>query len=504
MGQPIIQLQPVSGGFSRPLLVTHAGDSSGRLFVLEQMGRIRIIDSTGNLLPTDFLNLGDTPGGLNRVSQAGGETGLLGMAFHPDYAGNGRFFVSYTRVSDGASVIEEFQVSADPNVADASSGTVVYGPIAQPQANHNGGHICFHPTDGYLYYGMGDGGGGGDGGEGHTAGIGNGQDPSNPLGTILRLDADNGFTAPPSNPYFGIAGFLDEIYAYGLRNPWRFSFDRAAGHRLFCADVGQDAVEEIDIVGPGDNLGWRRMEGSSCYNPSTGCQTGDLVLPIHEYGHTTGCISVTGGYVYRGTQFPNMVGKYFFADYCTGQIWYLEETSPGFFAETLALETGFRISSFGEDEEGELYVCEFNGAQQIYRLIDVAPNSINVTVSLAAELVVSVTPTAWNIGALSIGQSVGPQTINAAVGNIPTLLEVNATESAGGWKLGDFAAMNQFAVQVADPAITLSTTFQVLDPSLGPYANRDFDLTYLAPSADTLGAGVDQIFDITIKGSPTP
>lgn len=392
-----LDLDPVATGFSRPILVTHAGDGSGRLFVVENRGKIRIVDSAGTVLPAEFLDLGTA--GLNRVSQSGNERGLLGMAFHPNYASNGRFFVSYTRASDGASIIEEFSVSGNPNLADTSSGQVVFGPLAQPDTNHNGGHLAFHPTDGYLYFGLGDGGGAGDNDAGHTLGLGNGQDPTNQFGTILRYDVDAGFTPPSSNPYFGMAGFLDEIYAYGLRNPWRFSFDQGGTHQLFCGDVGQGEVEEIDLIEAGDNLGWRRMEGSTCFNPSTGCQTGSLVLPIHEYTHTGGRISVTGGYVYRGSQFPNMFGKYFFADYGTGEIWSLEETSPGVWEETPELDTSFQISSFGEDEEGELYVCQFNGTPQIHRLID-----NNVTP--APEI--SITGTPVNFGDVAVGTQSDP------------------------------------------------------------------------------------------------
>lgn len=400
LAQLDLALDPVASGFSRPVLVTHAGDGSGRLFVVENRGKIRIVDSGGTVLPTEFLDLSNDTGGLNRVSQSGNERGLLGMAFHPDYASNGRFFVSYTRASDGASIVEEFSVSGDPNVADTSSGQVVFGPLAQPDTNHNGGHIAFHPTDGYLYYGLGDGGGAGDNDAGHTLGLGNGQDPTNQFGTILRYDVDAGFTPPPSNPYFGVAGFLDEIYAYGLRNPWRFSFDRGGTHRLFCGDVGQGDVEEIDLIEAGDNMGWRRMEGSACFNPSTGCQTGSLVLPIFEYGHSGGRISVTGGYVYRGTQFPNMFGKYFLADYGTGEIWFLEETSPGVWEETLELDAPFSISSFGEDEEGELYVCQFtNLPLQIHRLID-----NNVTP--APEI--SITGAPVNFGDVGVGVQSDP------------------------------------------------------------------------------------------------
>ena len=346
-----IRLELLVGGLQSPLYVTHAGDGSGRLFVIEQVGRIRIVDENGMLLPGNFLD-------IRSKILAGGERGLLGLAFHPDYANNGRFFVYYTRTGDGATVVSRFAVSAaDPFVADPAETILL--TVAQPQTNHNGGHLAFGP-DGYLYIALGDGGGGGDDEPGHGT-IGNGQSTDTLLGKLLRLDVDAGtpYGIPPDNPFVGQAG-LDEIYAYGLRNPWRFSFDRATG-RLFCADVGQGAREEIDLIENGGNYGWRRMEGTLCFNPSTNCQTGDLILPIAEYAHSGGRCSITGGYVYRGRAYPALTGLYFYGDYCTGEIWTLKEIGLNFWEPRLMLNSPHSISSFGEDEQGELYVCDLSG-----------------------------------------------------------------------------------------------------------------------------------------------
>jgi glucose/arabinose dehydrogenase len=365
-----IQLVQVASGLNNPLLVTHAGDGSGRRFVVEQNGRIRIIDIGGAVLPADFINLG--PGGLAKT-QSGGEQGLLGLAFHPNYASNGYFYVNYTRTSDGATMVARYSASAgDPNVADTTE-TVILGPITQPQPNHNGGMMAFGP-DGYLYVALGDGGGANDQGPGHNPTLGNGQDLNTLLGKMLRIDVDNpaggnNYGIPPSNP-FASGGGLPEIYAYGLRNPWRFSFDRLTGE-LYCADVGQNTIEEIDLIVSGGNFGWRGMEGSNCFDISVGCSVPPMILPIFEYDHSQGC-SITGGYVYRGSLYPAIDGYYFYGDYCNGRIWSLHQPTPGNYVNQLQLSASFNISSFGEDEAGELYVCGY-GNGIVYRLIDADP-----------------------------------------------------------------------------------------------------------------------------------
>jgi glucose/arabinose dehydrogenase len=341
----------VEGGLVRPAYLTHAGDD--RLFVVEQPGRIRIIKD-GQLLDQSFLDITD------QVSTNGNERGLLSVAFHPDYKTNGQFFVNYTRRPDGATVIERYTVSSnDPDRADEQSGEVIL-IIAQPEQNHNGGLIKFGP-DGYLYIGMGDGGGAGD----RHGTIGNGQDLSSLLGKMLRIDVTNQdpYAIPPDNP------FGNEIWSYGWRNPWRFSFDRATGD-VYLADVGQNAYEEVhfqpaDSAG-GENYGWRIMEGTHCFDPGQGCDQSGLVLPVAEYSHAEGGCSITGGYVYRGLDYPVLNGAYFFGDYCSGIIWSLQRDGDQWLM-TKRLEAGVRISSFGEDANGELYVVDHGGA--VYQLI---------------------------------------------------------------------------------------------------------------------------------------
>ncbi|MCH8332709.1 PQQ-dependent sugar dehydrogenase [Candidatus Sumerlaeota bacterium] len=359
-----VELLPIASGLASPVFLTHAGDGTGRLFVVEQGGLIRIILADGSLLDPPFLD-------VTAKVRSGGERGLLGLDFHPEFAANGRFFINYTdRGSD--TIVAAYRVSStDPNIADPGE-TIILGPIFQPESNHNGGMIAFGP-DGFLYIGMGDGGGAGD----NHGSEGNGQNLDTLLGKILRIDVDDPpagetYAAAPGNPFLGVPNARDEIYAYGLRNPWRFSFDKPAG-RLFCGDVGQNRIEEIDIIDNGGNYGWRIMEGSSCFNPSTGCDTANLELPIHEYTHGEGC-SVTGGYVYRGSSQPNFQGLYFFGDFCSGRIWSLEETSASNWTATELLDTQLGISSFGEDEAGEIYVCDLGGA--VYRLIDATPPTL--------------------------------------------------------------------------------------------------------------------------------
>ena len=345
-----VVLQPVVTGLSDPLYVTHAGDRSGRLFVVEQAGVIRIIKD-GRVLARPYLDI------RNRVV-SGGEMGLLSVAFHPQYERNGRFFVNYTANRGGLkTIIAEYRVSSNPDVADPDERVLM--EIAQPYSNHNGGLNKFGP-DGMLYIGMGDGGSARDP---HN----NGQRLDTLLGKLLRIDVDGGspYRIPPDNPFVNRAGARDEIWAYGLRNPWRFSFDRATG-RLFVGDVGQNAWEEIDLVEKGGNYGWRIMEGAHCHIPQTGCDTSGLAEPIAEYRTSLGC-AVTGGYVYRGTRIRDLTGQYVLGDYCGGQIWTLTERA-GRWTMSLLLNTQHRISSFGEDESGELYVVDHAGG--VYRLVN--------------------------------------------------------------------------------------------------------------------------------------
>ncbi|MDH5615141.1 MAG: PQQ-dependent sugar dehydrogenase [Acidimicrobiia bacterium] len=351
LAQVRLQLVPVAGGLTQPLFLD-APPGDARLFIVEQPGRIRIV-SGGTLIPAPFLDISDQVG-------TGGERGLLGLAFHPQYAGNGRFYVNYTDTG-GATRVVEYLVSNDPNQADRATERVLL-TIDQPASNHNGGMLAFGP-DGYLYIGMGDGGGGGDP-------SGNGQRPSTLLGTLLRIDVDRGatYTVPADNPFVA-GGGAAEVWAYGLRNPWRFSFD---GQRLYVADVGQGKWEEIDVLttsAGGANLGWSIMEGEHCFNPSSGCSGAGLVLPVFEYGHGEGC-SVTGGYVYRGSAIPELAGHYFYGDFCSGWVRSFRYTGNGV-ANTwdwqADLGTVASLTSFGTDGAGELYAV--SGAGTVYRIV---------------------------------------------------------------------------------------------------------------------------------------
>jgi glucose/arabinose dehydrogenase len=339
-----LEVNVVVRGLDAPLGVTHAGDGSGRLFVIEQGGTVRIV-SGGEVLPEPFLDVSD-------LVVAGGEQGLLGLAFHPGYEDNGRFFVNYTD-TNGDTVVAEYAVSQDAGAADPGSERVLLR-IDQPFPNHNGGHLVFGP-DGYLYIGTGDGGGAGDP-------EGNGQDTSTLLGKLLRIDVDaragDRYGIPPGNPFAGDAEGRPEIWAYGLRNPWRFSFDPSSGD-LWIADVGQSAFEEINRRGAGAaglNYGWDVMEGRNCYEEE-GCDRSGKVMPLSSYSHEHGC-SVTGGLVYRGTAAPELRGGYVFGDYCSGNIWVLDSRAEGFVEPVQVLSDQGSISSFGEDEERELYMTD--------------------------------------------------------------------------------------------------------------------------------------------------
>lgn len=346
-----IGLQNFASGFTRPLEITNAGDD--RLFVVEQGGVIKILNKNGTINTTAFLNI------TGQVS-TGNEQGLLGLVFHPNYASNGFFYTNHTNTS-GNTVITRYSVnSTNQNLANASSGTVLL-TIAQPYANHNGGTLKFGP-DGYLYIGMGDGGSGGDP-ENRAQNI------NELLGKMLRIDVNSGnpYGIPAGNPYVGIAG-ADEIWAIGLRNPWKFSFDKTLGN-LWIADVGQNNIEEINIAPAtqsGLNYGWRCYEGDDAYN-TAGCpsQT-SMKFPLKTINHSTGACSVTGGYVYNGTAYPNFKGLYFFTDYCNPQIGMM--TSNGTLTYSQAFD-GNNFSTFGEDKNGELYVADITNGN-IFKIID--------------------------------------------------------------------------------------------------------------------------------------
>ena len=352
---PAISFVPRVGGLVQPVQVTHAGDGSGTLYVVEQGGRIRTLrDGAVGAVP--FLDI------ESRVI-AGGEQGLLGVAFPPGYATTGIFYVNYTRAEDGATVIARYHVTQDPDVADPSSEEILL-VIDQPFANHNGGQVGFGP-DGYLYIGTGDGGSGGDP-------LGNAQDPSSLLGKILRIDVESGaatYTVPPGNPFAGQAGFLGEIWAMGLRNPWRFSFDRGTGD-LYIGDVGQGSFEEVDFQpassAGGENYGWNIFEGNSCFSGTT-CNPSGFVLPVAVYDHSGGNCAITGGTVYRGAAYPAMQGIYFFGDFCSGEIFGLARDGSAW-DTALLLDTPAQISSFGEDEAGNLYATDHTGGT-VYEIV---------------------------------------------------------------------------------------------------------------------------------------
>jgi glucose/arabinose dehydrogenase len=366
VGATLLATTRVASSLSRPVFVTSPPGDTARLFIVEQQtARIKILTG-GSILPTSYLDINDL------VIDTGNERGLLGLAFHPDYANNGYFFVDYVDNS-GNTVIARFKVSSDANVADRDSFLVLL-TITQPYENHKGGMLAFGPNDGYLYIGMGDGGSGGD--PENRA-----QDDGQLLGKMLRIDVDHGspYAIPPDNPFNGPGLPLDEIWAKGLRNPWRYSFDRLTGN-LFIADVGQNLYEEINFQpassSGGENYGWRLMEGNHCYNPPVDCDPGGLTYPIYEYTHggTPSRCAVTGGYVYRGNAIPNLSGTYFFGDYCSGQVWsfrydgiditkFTERTTQLVPGNGLSINN---ISSFGEDGAGNLYIVDLDG--EVYRI----------------------------------------------------------------------------------------------------------------------------------------
>ncbi|MCB0581519.1 MAG: PQQ-dependent sugar dehydrogenase [Phaeodactylibacter sp.] len=355
--QPNLQLELFVSGFSLPVDIAHAGD--GRLFVVEKAGRIRIIDSNGEILPQPFLDIDP------RVNSQASERGLLGLAFHPEYAENGYFFVNYTNNS-GDTRISRFSVLADDaNRADPGSELILL-EVAQPFANHNAGDLSFGP-DGYLYIGLGDGGAAND--PGNRA-----QNRLNLLGKMLRIDVDNGspYSIPEDNPFAFDDFTLDEIWAIGLRNPWRFSFDRLTG-AMWIADVGQDTWEEVNYQPPGSpggqNYGWRCYEGDQAFNLSGCAAQSEYTFPVATYRNntSTGC-SITGGYVYRGAEYPDMYGYYIYADYCTGRFWALSPDGQGGWQNAdLANLNNNQFVTFGEDAAGELYVAAIS-AGDVYRV----------------------------------------------------------------------------------------------------------------------------------------
>lgn len=377
--EPKLSSIKISDGFTKPVYICQAPGDNERLFVLEQKGVIKIIKNGKNVRKL-FADLRDR---VHNPLMPGDERGLLGLAFHPNYQSNGFVFLNYID-KDDYTIVSRFNVSINPNLLDTASEKILIR-LKQPFSNHNGGHMVFGP-DGYLYISLGDGGKWGDP-------FNHAQQLDNLFGKILRIDVDNGkpYSIPNDNPFVNEENAKGEIWLYGLRNVWRFSFDRETGD-VYLGDVGQDMWEEIDFIpaeeAGGQNFGWRIMEGNHCYNPKENCDTTG-VLPIFEYPNDAnymkvltgfdepnvdGC-SVTGGYVYRGKNIPEFYGTYFFADYCSGNIWTFKEVNgkvTHFQNRTDEINLGGGtftnyISSFGEDNDGELYIVDYNGA--VYKII---------------------------------------------------------------------------------------------------------------------------------------
>lgn len=357
-----VELQQVATGLSAPVFITHAGDA--RLFIVEQAGTIRIVKN-GVLLPAAFLD-------ISSLVKSGGEQGLLALAFHPSYASNHKFYVMYTDKPNGSLTLQQYtQSDSNPDLASPPAPLPILTIPHPGHSNHNGGTLAFSPIDGYLYWTTGDGGGGGDL-------AGNAQNLNTLLGKVLRLDVDSGppYAIPATNPYAndGLTTTLGEIWAYGLRNPWRASFDRVTGD-MFIGDVGQDRIEEIDFAPAGvapRNYGWNVMEGNECFNtanfssPLGSCNTSSKVLPITQYDHSVG-EALVGGYRYHGVQSPDLEGRYFYGDEISGVLFALFENPAGVWTRTTIPAAFHNISTFGEDQQGEIYLADY-GTGTIYRI----------------------------------------------------------------------------------------------------------------------------------------
>jgi len=447
-----IRLDLVAGNLPYLVDIQHNG-TPDRLFLVGQQGSIRILDGA-TVRPTPFLD-------VSSLILFAGERGLLGLAFHPSYATNRVFFIHYTNTAN-AMVLARYQVSAsDPNVADPDTAEILL-TVPQPFGNHKGGQIRFGP-DGYLYVALGDGGAGGDPQD-------HGQNLSSLLGKLLRLDIDGAapYAIPAGNPFVSLAGARPEIWATGLRNPWRFSFDRATGD-LFIADVGQNGWEEINqqpaAGGGGRNYGWRRMEGRHCFNPASGCQDGTLVEPIIEYSHAIGC-STTGGFRYRGSSLAGYGGTYVFSDYCNGIISGAAPGSQGTWTVTQLLDTPYLVSTFGEDATGELYMATYGSAGQLHRLAPAATAPARLAVSLVATAAGRVTSTP---ALLDCGDTCAAELTPGTVVSLTATPEAGATFV--GWAgaddcldgsvtvTADLSCTARFGVAFTDQALTAAASF---------------------------------------------
>lgn len=456
----------VASGLVRPVVVTDAGDGSGRLFIAQQTGEILLLPAGGGV-PTEFLD-------LSSLVDCCGERGLLGLAFHPDYATNGELFVHYTR-NEGPptgleTVLARYLVSAgDPDVADPGSAEILL-TLEQPNANHNGGDIAFGP-DGYLYVSLGDGGGSGDPDE-------NGQDLSTLYGSILRLDIDDqdeglAYAIPPDNPFVGNAEARDEIWAWGLRNPWRFSFDRASGD-LWIGDVGQGSWEEIDLQAAsspgGENYGWDCREGAHDFE-TTGCD-GTYVDPILEYANEAARCAVIGGFRYRGSSEPRLDGIYLYGDFCSGEVWATVPRCDGVWeSRVVALAPGL-VTAFGEDEAGELYVTEYAGdgsATSKVHQIFLSPGSGGPDLEI--------TPSAHAFGLVPTGESASVEVV---------LDNTNAGPEAVLVELMGLTGSSEFALDPNGGSAPCGTT-----PCLGPGTSCTVSVDLLASSEGSLAAELE-------------
>lgn len=494
---PSLLLASPITGLTQPVSITHAGDGTGRLFVAEQTGRIRIIKN-GTVSSTSFLNLS------TRISM-GGERGLLGLAFPPGFVTKQYFYVNYTNLA-GNIVVARYRVSAgNADVADFNSEQVILVVNHPTHANHNGGQLAFSPLDGFLYIGTGDGGSGGD--PDNRA-----QNGGDLLGKILRIDVESGspvtYTVPASNPFVATAGFRPEIWALGLRNPWRFSFDRQTND-LFVADVGQSNFEEVNFQpaasAGGENYGWRIMEGLHCFNP-TNCSSNGLTLPVTEYTHSLGC-SITGGYVYRGTPYPRMQGLYFYGDFCTGRIWGLRHVNGGWQATEL-LDTSLGISTFGEDEQGNLYIANYNNGT-IFSVTDnvpaptptptPSPTPITSTVQFnATEFQVTEDCTGVVVGVTRTGATDAVQTVGYVTNENSANQEADFTYAEGNLVFAPGEAVKSFTVLITEDAYAEGTenlTLALRNPAGGTSLGTPSTATLIITDDETTNGTTNPIDD---------
>jgi uncharacterized protein (TIGR03437 family) len=469
-----LTLAPVVSGISNPTDVQSAGDGSGRLFLVGQDGTVRILRN-GQLAATLFLD-------ITSKTAAGGERGLLGLAFPPDFIHRQHFYIDYTDLN-GNSVVSRWQVSAsNPDVADPSSEQIVLTQL-QPYPNHNGGQIQFGP-DGFLYVGFGDGGSANDP-------QGNGQNRKTFLGKLLRIDVESGsptYTVPPTNPFVNDSSYLPEIWALGLRNPWRFSFDRSTGN-LWIGDVGQDRAEEVDYqpagIPGGQNYGWNVMEGLQCR--VAGCDPTPYVAPILEYTHDNGDCAITGGYVYRGTQSPGLRGTYLYADYCGGHIWGVRRDGDQW-SNQLLLASGQKITTFGQDEQGELYVAAQDTGQLSRIVGPVAPvvsakNVVNAA-SYQGALVAGSAATAFASG-LRDQEGVSPASTLPLPGSIDGVSVTVAGHTAPLYAVANVHGQEQVNFQVPFEVAGMASAPLVITRNGTPSAAVTVQLAVASPGIFT-------------------